>query len=86
MVRYVVNYLSAREGIGKNSGKPYYMLTCLLTIYDGDKISHSYPSTLFISKEQYEMVTALVPMQELDMICVPDTRGNISIVQLDIAD
>lgn len=81
---YKVNYLSSMEGIGKKSSKPYRMMTALFTVYDGARVTQSYTANVFLDEEQYAFVKELSPMQELDAIFLPTSRG-VQLIQLDIA-
>lgn len=81
---YKVIFLSVMEGTGKKSGKPYYMMTALFTVYDGARVTQSYTANVFLDEDQYKFVSELTPMQELDAIFLPTSRG-VQIIQLDIA-
>lgn len=81
---YKVNYLSSLEGTGKKSGKSYWMMTALFTIYEGSRVTQSYTANVFLDEEQYAFVKELSPMQELDAIFLPTSRG-VQLIQLDIA-
>ena len=80
---YRVNYLSSLEGTGKKSGKKYWMMTALFTVYDGARVTQSYTANVFLDEEQYAFVKELNPMQELDAIFLPTSRG-VQLIQLDI--
>lgn len=82
---YKVNYLSSIESIGKNSGKPYWKMTILITILDGGKVVRSYSTSVFIDASQYAFLQEIPIMQELDFVCVPSASSGIQIIQLDIA-
>lgn len=81
---YKVNYLSSLEGTGKKSGKSYWMMTALFTIYEGSRVTQSYTANVFLDEEQYKFVSELNPMQELEAIFLPTSRG-VQLIQLDIA-
>lgn len=81
---YKVNYLSSLEGVGKKSGKKYWMMTALFTVNDGARVTQSYTANVFLDEDQYTFVKELNPMQELDVIFLPTSRG-VQIIQLDIA-
>lgn len=81
---YKVNYLSSMEGNGKKSGKSYRMMTILITVHDGARVTQSYTTNVFLDEEQYAFVKELTPMQELDAIFLPTSRG-VQLIQLDIA-
>lgn len=81
---YKVNYLSSMEGTGKKSGKKYWMMTVLITVYEGSRVTQSYTTNVFLDEEQYAFVKELTPMQELDAIFLPTSRG-VQLIQLDIA-
>lgn len=81
---YKVNFLSSLEGTGKKSGKPYWMMTALFTVYEGARVTQSYTANVFLDEEQYAFVKELNPMQELEAIFLPTSRG-VQLIQLDIA-
>lgn len=81
---YKVNYLSSLEGVGKKSGKKYWMMTALFTVNDGARVTQSYTANVFLDEDQYTFVKELNPMQELDAIFLPTSRG-VQLIQLDIA-
>ena len=83
-MNFKANYLSSLEGTAKKSGKAYWMMTVLFTVYEGNKVVQSYCTNLFLTKEEYGFVKNLAPMQELDLVFLPTNRG-IQIIQLDIA-
>lgn len=84
IMSYKINYLNCREGVGKASKRPYWMMMVLITIYDGARVTQSYTTNVFLEEEQYTFVKELNPMQELDVIFLPTSRG-VQIIQLDIA-
>lgn len=84
MFSYKVNYLNSREGIGKASKRPFWMMTVLVTVYEGSKVTQSYTTNVFLEEDQYKFVSELNPMQELDAIFLPTSRG-VQLIQLDIA-
>lgn len=81
---YKVNYLSSVEGTGKKSGRAYFMMTILISVYENTKVVQSYTTNIFLNEEQFHFVKELAPMQELEVIFVPTARG-MQIIQLDIA-
>lgn len=83
-MEYKVNYLSSMEGTGKKSAKPYRMMTALFTVYEGARVTQSYTANVFLDEEQYAFVKELNPMQELEAIFLPTSRG-VQLIQLDIA-
>ncbi|MGN0279111.1 MAG: hypothetical protein ACI4C4_07125 [Lachnospiraceae bacterium] len=83
MISYKVNYLNSREGIGKASKRPFWMMTGLFTIMENDRVIQSYTANVFLDEDQYKFVSELSPMQELDAIFLPTSRG-VQLIQLDI--
>lgn len=82
---YKINFLSAKEGIGKKTGNPYYMANLLFTVYENGIVMQSYTANVFLNEEQFALTKDYKPMEELDMVFLPTSRG-IQIISMDIAE
>lgn len=82
---YKINFLSAKEGIGKKTGNPYYMMNLLFTVYENGVVMQSYTANVFLNEEQFALTKDYTPMQALDMVFLPTSRG-IQIISMDIAE
>lgn len=85
VVTYNINFLSAKEGVGKKTGAPYFMCNLLFTIMEDGVVMQSYTANVFLNKDQYELTKDYKPMESLEMVFLPTSRG-IQIISMDIAE
>ena len=84
MISYTVNFLYSTEGVGKKSGKPYYMANLLFTIFEEGVVKESYTANTFLTKEQFQQTVDYNPQQLLDIVFLPTSRG-VQVISMDIA-
>ena len=84
MISYTINFLYATEGVGKKSGKPYYMANLLFTVMEDSVVQQSYTANEFLTEEQYRQAVDYSPKQTHDMVFLPTSRG-VQVISMDIA-